>query len=93
MPQAWTPPIELREIPGGCRLSLGGSVHGFGPTPQEALESLVSKVLDLAIVLYDRGLMVPRAGGALDHRWLEFLWQLGERARQGEDPRRLVLGD
>jgi len=40
--------VHLREIPGGCRLSLGGCAHGAGPTLQAALDDLVASVLDMA---------------------------------------------
>ena len=46
--EPWLPSMHLREIPGGCRLSLGGCAHGAGPTLQAALDDLVASVLDMA---------------------------------------------
>jgi hypothetical protein len=89
--EAWVPSIQLREIPGGCRLSLGGWAHGAGPTLQDALDDLVASVLDLATAMRDGGLVMPREAGAPDHRWLDFLARVAERAREGEDARRLLL--
>ena len=91
MADAWLPPLQVREIPGGCRLSLGGWAHGAGPTLQEAFDDLVASVLDLATALQAGGFVLPRETGPADHRWLDFLWQVGERARRGEDARGFVL--
>jgi hypothetical protein len=87
----WVPPIRLRETPAGCRLSLGGRVDGAGATPQEALDDLVARLREIATAVHGRGLIVPRECGAPDHRWLDFLWRAAERARRGDDLRRLVL--
>ena len=91
MAEPWLPPIQLREIPGGCRLSLGGCAHGAGPTLQAALDDLVASVLDIATAAQSGGLVMSKELGPPDHRWFDFLFRVAERARQGEDARRLVL--
>jgi hypothetical protein len=83
--------MQVREIPGGCRLTLGGWAHGAGPTLQAALDDLVASVLDMATAVHEGGLVLPKEAGIPDHRWFDFLLQVADRTRRGEDVRRLVL--
>jgi hypothetical protein len=86
--ETWPPSLQVREIPGGCRLSLGGLAHGAGPTLQDALDDLVASVVAMATAVQAGGLAVPKEIGPPDHRWFDFLLQVAEA---DGDARRLVL--
>ena len=92
MAEGWTPPLRLEEIEGACRLSLGDWSYGQGSTIQEAADDLVDRLLRLALGFRSSGFHVSSECPAPDGRWLEFVWELGERAARGEDIRPRVLG-
>jgi hypothetical protein len=87
MPDTWTPELQLRTRSGQCHLVLVGVTYGNGPTPLEASNDLLVRVLDLAL-----GLRAGYRVGA-DLRVAEFLWEIGEMAVTGRgDIRQRVLG-
>jgi hypothetical protein len=89
--QGWTPPLQVRELAGRCRLCLGAWVHGDGASLQEAADDLVGRLLQQARGLQAGGFSVPAELGPPDRRWLEFLWEIGEMCSRGEDVRARVL--
>jgi hypothetical protein len=92
MAERWTPPFQVQELPGGCRLSLAGLAHGDGPTLQEAADALIERLLTVATSIRASGLRLVPELGPPDHRLLEFVWELGELAARGEDIRERVFG-
>jgi len=84
--------LELDETAGQCRLSLGGHAHGYGQTMQEAADDLVARVQRLAKAFRNAGIRPAPGAPTIDPAWLDFLWDLGERAERGEDVREYVLG-
>ena len=84
----WTLELSIREAAGGCRLSLGGQVHGDGATLQEAADDLVRRLLALAMSFRSgAGLRISPEVPGIDPRWLEFLYELGSIAAGGGDIR------
>jgi hypothetical protein len=92
MTGGWTPSLELREMAGRCRLSLGGWAHGEGDTLQEAADELVAQLLNVAMCLRTSGLRASRALGRPNMVELDFVWELGEIAAAGGDIRERVFG-
>ena len=91
--QRWTPSLTVREHGDRCRLSLAGDAWGEGATLQEAADDLVARVIQHAKALRSAGLVCARElGGAVDHRWLDFLYEVGEIAARGGDVRSRVVG-
>jgi hypothetical protein len=90
--ESWTPPLHLGKIGGRCRLSLGGLAHGNGDTVEEAADDLVARLLNIIMCFRSSGLRIPAELGPPDHRWLEFLWELGELTARGEDIRERIFG-
>jgi hypothetical protein len=83
--------LQVRELAGRCRLCLGAWAYGDGDTLQEAAEDLMARLLPQARHVRNGGVVVPADLGAPDHRWLQFLWELGEMSVRGEDVRARVL--
>jgi hypothetical protein len=77
----------VRESDDRCQLSLGGSVCGHGTTLQEAADDLVERILVMVMCIRSTGLTATAEAGAVDVRWLDYLWQLGELAANGGDIR------
>ena len=91
MPEYWSPPLHVGRHGADCRLSLGGLAYGNGETLQDAADDLVHRLLNIAMCTRASGLTVSTEAAA-DHRWLEFLWELGEIAARGGDIRHRVFG-
>ena len=91
MAEDWTPEISVQEISGRCRLSLGGFVHGEGPTLQEAADDLVHRLLTLAMSFRTSGFRFSPEGPLIDLRWFDFLYELGAIAARGGDIRERVF--
>ena len=92
MTEPWTPALSIREVVGGCRLDLGGQIHGEGATLQEAADDLVRRLLVLAMSLRSAaGLRISPEMPGVDLRWFEFLYELGAIAARGEDIRDRVF--
>jgi len=80
MDDHWTPELSLHERGGSCRLSLGCHVYGEGATLQEAADDLVARLLTLAMCLRSgNGITVSSEIPVPDLRWLDFVYELGER--------------
>ncbi len=92
MSQPWTPSLTVREHGGRCRLTLAGDAWGEGATLQEAADDLVARVTRHARALRGPGWACGRELGAPDHRWFDFLYEIGEIAARGGDVRSRVLG-
>jgi hypothetical protein len=92
MSETWEPPLRFSSVGGRCRLSLGGFTHGNGDSLDEAANDLVTRLLNLALCFRSTGFRIPAELGLTDHRWLEFLWELGDLASRGDDIRGRVFG-
>jgi hypothetical protein len=92
MAGGWSPPLELRESAGRCRLSLVGLTHGEGSTLQEAADDLVVRLLNFVVCVRTSGLRISSELGPPDQRLMEFIWELGECAASGADIRQRVFG-
>jgi hypothetical protein len=92
MNDSWQPALEVHSRGVRCRLSLGGHVYGDGDTLQEAADDLVVRLLNTVLCFRASGFRVSTELGPADHRWLEFLWELGELAARGERIRPHVFG-
>jgi hypothetical protein len=92
MAENWSPPLQVYECAGRCRLSMGGWVEGQGDTLQDAADDLVARVLNIAICFQTSGFRFSSELGPPDHRLLAFLWDLGELAARGEDIRERLFG-
>jgi hypothetical protein len=92
MHQPWTPPLDLNEVGGRCRLSLVGFTSGEGDTLQEAANDLVARLLNLVICVRTSGLSFSTECPPPDPRWLQYLWDLGEIAKQDGDIRDRIFG-
>lgn len=93
MSETWTPPLRFSLVGGRCRLSLGGLTYGNGDSLEEAANDLVTRLLNLVMCFRSTGFKIPAELGPTDHRWLEFLWELGDLAARGDDIRERVFGD
>jgi hypothetical protein len=80
-------------VGGRCGLSLGGVTHGNGDSLEEAADELVARLLNLVMCFRSTGFKIPAELGPTDHRWLEFLWEVGDLAARGDDIRGRVFGD
>jgi hypothetical protein len=87
----WTPPLRVREQGGRCRLCLGAWAYGDGASLQEAADDLLTRLLRQARSVRSGAIAVPAELGPPDHRWLDFLWELGELSARGGDVRSRVL--
>ena len=92
MDQPWTPPLGLNDVGGRWRLSLVGFTSGEGDTLQEAANDLVARLLNLVICVRTSGLSFSTECPPPDPRWLRYLWELGEIAKQGGDIRDRIFG-
>jgi hypothetical protein len=92
MDSGWMPSLELRELSGRCRLTLGGWAHGEGETLQEAADALVEHLRTVALGFRRGGFSVSRALGRPNMAELSFMWELGEIAASGGDLRERVFG-
>jgi hypothetical protein len=92
MAEGWSPPLDLRESAGRCRLSLVGLTQGEGSTLQEAADDLVARLLNLVLCVRTSGLRFSSEFGPHDQRLTQYLWELGECAAGGEDIRERVFG-
>jgi hypothetical protein len=92
MQKSWTPPLEVSSVAGRCRLDLGGYLFGDGDTLQDAGDDLVARLLTLA-VCFRSGFAASTEAPALDLRWLDFVYELGEIAARGGDIRERIFGD
>ena len=92
MTEPWVPPLYVSQRAGRCRLMLSGVTHGEGGTLQEAADDLVTRLLELVMRVRSSGLGFSTDIPPPDHRLLDFIWELGERAARGEDIRERVFG-
>ena len=82
----------ISTVGGRCRLSLVGFTSGEGDTLQEAANDLVTRLLNLVICVRTSGLSFSTECPPPDPRWLQYLWDLGEIAKQGGDIRDRIFG-
>jgi hypothetical protein len=92
MGDSWQPALDVRSQGGRSRLSLGGHAYGEGDTLQEAADDLVVRLLNTVLCFRGSGFRMSAELGPPDHRWLEFLWELGELAARGQCIRPRVFG-
>jgi hypothetical protein len=83
--------LQVRERAGRCRLCLGAWAYGDGETLQDAAEDLLARLLQQARLVRTGGIALPAELGPPDHRWLEFLWEVGEMSVRGENVRARVI--
>lgn len=86
------PLLRICEVAGRVRLGLDGFGDVEGETLQEAADALVARLLHIAIALRSSGIGPIYAAGCPDPAHLEFIWQLGDHAAAGGDPRDLLFG-
>ena len=87
-----TPALRIREIEGGVRLGLDVFADVEGATLQEAAHELVLRLLRVALALRANGVGPVCSECGADVALLEFVWELGEVAASGGDPRELLFG-
>ena len=87
-----SPPIRIREIEGSVRLGLDGFGDVEGATLQEAADELVLHLLRIALALRADGIGPLSSECCADAAMLEFVWELGEIAARGGDPRDVLFG-
>jgi hypothetical protein len=86
------PPIRIAELDGRVRLGLQGFRDVEGATLQEAADALVAHVLHVARALRADGIGPLSSECCADPALLDFIWQVGEHAQAGRDPRDLLFG-
>jgi hypothetical protein len=74
------------------RLGLAGFGDVEGDTLQQAADELVTRLLSIAIVIRSGGVGPLCSECCPDLAVLDFVWQLGEIAAAGGDPRELLFG-
>lgn len=74
------------------RLGLDGFSDVEGDTLQEAADELVARLLSIAMVIRSRGVGPLCSECCPDLAVLDFVWELGEIAVAGGDPRELLFG-
>jgi hypothetical protein len=89
---SWSPPLQVLETGGRCRLSLGGWIYGDGDTLQESADDLIARLLHMAECWRGSGFTACTELPPVDRGWLDFLCELGELAARGGDVRERVLG-
>ena len=87
-----TPTLRACEIGGRVRLGLDGFGEVEGDTLQDAADELVARLLFIAIVIRSGGVGPLCSECCPDLTVLDFVWQLGELAAAGGDPRELLFG-
>lgn len=87
-----TPALRICEIAGRVRLGVDGFGDVEGATLQEAADALVARLLNIAMALRSDGIGPIYPAGCPDLAQLEFVWQLGDYAAAGGDPRDLLFG-
>ena len=87
-----TTALRISEIGGRVRLGLDGFGDVEGATLQEAGDALVASLLRIAMALRSEGVGPIYPAGCPDLAQLEFVWQLGDYAAAGRDPRELLFG-
>jgi hypothetical protein len=92
MVSAWMPPLVIQEHGGRCRLRLANEAWGDGATLQEAADDLVARVVRHAVAWRAGGFACPKELGALDLRWLDFLYEVADIAARGGDVRHRIVG-
>jgi hypothetical protein len=89
----WTPELHFHIHGGHCRMSLDHRVYGCGNTLQEAADDLLSHLLTLAQHFHSgSGYKFTSEIPPLDMHWFEFLYELGDMAKRGEDIYARVFG-
>ena len=86
------PTLRVCEIGGRVRLGLDGFGEVEGDTLQDAADELVARLLFIAIVIRSGGVGPLCSECCPDLTVLDFVWQLGELAAAGGDPRELLFG-
>jgi hypothetical protein len=87
-----TPTLRISEIGGRVRLGLDGFGDVEGGTLQAAADELVARLLSIAMVIRSGGVGPLCSECCPDLAVLDFVWQLGELAAAGSDPRELLFG-
>lgn len=87
-----SPPLRIREVEGRIRLGLDGFGDVEGATLQEAADELVLHLLRIALALRADGVAPLSSECCADPALLEFVWELGDIAARGGDPREMLFG-
>ena len=87
-----SPALRIIEIDGRVRLGLDGFGHAEGATLQEAADELVAQLLRVAMTLRAEGIGPICSECSLDIAQLDLIWNLGEAAAAGRDPREVLFG-
>lgn len=89
---AGSPTLRIREIDDRVRLGFDGFGDVEGASLQEAADELVAHMLRVAVALRANGVGPICSECPADAALLEFVWELGEVAATGGDPRNLLFG-
>ena len=89
---AGSPTLRIKEVDGRVRLGFDGFGDVEGASLQEAREELVAHLLRVAMALRADGVGPICSECSPDAALLEFVWELGEMAATGNDPRELLFG-
>lgn len=89
---AGSPTLRIREIDGRVRLGFDGFGAVEGASLQEAADELVARLLRVAMAVRADGVGPICSECPADVALLEFVWELGEVASTGGDPRELLFG-
>ena len=84
--------LRIREVGGRVRLGLDGFRDAEGATLQEAADELVAHLLHVAMALRAGGIGPICSECSPDIALLDFVWEFGELAAAGRDPRELLFG-
>jgi hypothetical protein len=90
--EQWTPPLHFHTSGGRCRLLLGNYTYGNGNTLQEAADDLIARLLTIAQHFHHgSGFTFSSELPPTDFHWFEFLYEIDEMARRGQDIRPRVF--
>jgi hypothetical protein len=86
------PRLDVSEVGGRVRLTLGGLAQGEGVTLQEAGDALAHRVLVIAMAFRASGVGAVSSECPLDVALLDFVFEVGELAARGGDVRARLFG-
>jgi hypothetical protein len=87
-----TPALRISEVGGRVRLGLVGFGDVEGDSLQEAADELLTRLLSISMVIRSGGVGPLCSECCPDLALLNFVWELGEVAVAGGDPRELLFG-
>jgi hypothetical protein len=92
MRSAGTPALDVSEVDGRVRLSLGGIGRGEGASLQEAADDLVRHLLLIAMAFQASGVGRISSECHPDFALLDFVFEVAQIAARGDDIRPRLFG-